>query len=228
MKKRKAGDLKRQLLLAALECSKGDLNTTFTFEELLIKAWENDPIAWGLRGFERDHPDSERIHRELDSRGKKNKGLIDQGFIERSEPRVYTLSSKGLTAASQLEPGNDEMRELVDRTLEAEIHNILEHHTFKEWIKDPREPKRFRQAGRFWGVAPGTPPKVIKQRLGRIEATLEAAANVLDEKEVDEVRKRSGDLLFDRSDIERCLEFHSTLKQRFSSDLKILGVDLTA
>lgn len=57
-------DLKRQLLLAAVQCSGGDTDQTFTFEELLVAAWKTDNQSWGLRGFESQHPDSERIHHE--------------------------------------------------------------------------------------------------------------------------------------------------------------------
>jgi hypothetical protein len=58
--------LRQQVLLAALDCSNGDLNSTFTAEELLLAAWKRDPMAWGLRGHEKEHPDSEKIYVELD------------------------------------------------------------------------------------------------------------------------------------------------------------------
>src|SRR5262249_60689885 len=58
--------LRQQVLLAALDCSKGDLNSTFTAEELLLAAWKRDPMAWGLRGHEQQHPASEKIYMELD------------------------------------------------------------------------------------------------------------------------------------------------------------------
>jgi hypothetical protein len=58
--------LRQQVLLAAMECSSGDLRKTFTAEELLLAAWSRDRMAWGLRGHESEHPDSERIYVELD------------------------------------------------------------------------------------------------------------------------------------------------------------------
>jgi hypothetical protein len=60
---------------------------TFTFEELLVAAWQEDNQSWGLRGFEATHPDSERIHRELDRRGKSSKGLVELGWLEKVRPR---------------------------------------------------------------------------------------------------------------------------------------------
>ncbi len=58
--------LRQQVLLAALDCSGGDLGAVFTAEDLLLAAWKRDPIAWGLRGHEYEHPDSEKIYVELD------------------------------------------------------------------------------------------------------------------------------------------------------------------
>lgn len=45
--------LREQVLLAALDCSGGDLEKTFTAEDLLVAAWKRDRIAWGLRGYGR-------------------------------------------------------------------------------------------------------------------------------------------------------------------------------
>ena len=85
--------LRQQVLLAALDCSGGDLQTTFTAEELLLSAWKRDPLAWGLRGHEREHPDSEMIYKELDrvSVGGRNVrgGLVGIGLLEKvRQPHV--------------------------------------------------------------------------------------------------------------------------------------------
>jgi hypothetical protein len=39
--------LKEKLLLAALECSGGVTDKSFTGEDLLVEAWKQDPQAWG-------------------------------------------------------------------------------------------------------------------------------------------------------------------------------------
>ena len=85
-----------------------------------MSAWKRDRVAWGLRGFEREHPDSERIHRELDSRGKNNKGMVTLGYLEKADSRVYRLTPKGLAAASALSPEDTQTREKAGRALEAE------------------------------------------------------------------------------------------------------------
>lgn len=217
------GDLKAKILMAALECSEGDLVKTFSMEELLVQAWKKDPIALGLRGFEKDYPDSQIINREIGSRGQGQKGLVDLGLLERVSARTYRLTFKGLHTASQLTPSNAEVREKVDRELEAKVRAILNHDVFRAWLQDSSNPKSFREAGHFWGIAPGTPPRVIRERIERVEIVLTTALQQLDSRSVDEMVDGRGRVAFDRGDLDRCLDFQATLKHRFEEDLRILN-----
>jgi hypothetical protein len=215
-------DLRQQLLRAAAECSGGDSQKTFSSEELLLAAWKLDPVAWGLRGHEREHPDSHRIHRELDSRGKGQQGIVGSGLLEKIGPRTYRVTAKGLAAVS-LHDGSSASRERTDRVIEAEIARVIEHPVFIGWLKDSSTPKNFRDAGHFWGVAPGTPPRVVRQRVQAVEDTLDAALAVLQDKDVGEVGDNRGRRLYDETDIRRGLEFHRAMKDRFSSELAVLA-----
>jgi hypothetical protein len=89
--------LRQQVLLAAMECSGGDLRKMFTAEELLLAAWKRDPMAWGLRGHESEHPDSERIYVELDRasvRGSNVRGgLAGLGLFEKVQQRTYRMTA---------------------------------------------------------------------------------------------------------------------------------------
>jgi len=48
----------------------------------------------------------------------------------------------------------------------------------------------------------------------------------LDERGVEEIVEQRGRVLFDRKDIERCLEFQRILKHRFERDLKMLDPEI--
>ena len=217
-------DLKRQLLLAAVECSGATTSQTFTFEELLVAAWNQDKYSWGLRGFESKHPDSERIHRELDSRGGSSKGLVQLGWLDKVRPRIYRLTLKGLAEAGRTKPEHKIVREKIRRESEDEIRRVLEHPVFHQWLADNSKPKRFRDAGAFWNVAPGTPPEVIRRRIQTVDDVLATASLLLEQTAGDVLGSARGKLLFDRTDVERCLEFQRTMKLRFTADLRILGV----
>jgi hypothetical protein len=218
------------VLLAALECCEGDLDKIFTAEDLLLSAWTRDKAEWGLRGHENEHPDSEKIYKELDRVSVKGKnvrgGLVGLGLLERIRQRTYRLTTAGLALASQ-GPGVDPaVRGTAERALADAVSTIISHSVFQEWIRDSKAPKHFRDAGHFWGIAPGTPPAVIRSRILRVDKTLADARDVLNRKGVDEISGKGGKALFARRDLERAVEFHSTLKERFKKDLTVLQVDV--
>ena len=149
-------------------------------------------------------------------------------MIERVGPMVYRLTTAGLHEASQLKPGDVVAREKANRELETAIKGVLEHGVFKAWLSDQSKPKYFREAGHFWGVAPGTPPKTVRDRVSRVDHILNAASELLDQRSVDAIAEQRGKVLFDRNDIERCREFQKTLKTRFMRDLMMLDPQFVA
>jgi hypothetical protein len=214
--------LKQQILLAAFELTEGDLNKTFTAEELLVHGWKNDNQAWGLRGFEETHPDSSKLFKELDAHAGKQ-GIVGDGLLEKVHQRVFRLTTTGLAEASALRPCDAVAREKADRQLEQAVKQIIEHAVFKDWLNDHARPKYFREAGHFWGVAPGTPPKTVLERVSAVERTLTAALKALNSRGTNEFTAQRGKVLFERKDIERCLEFQEVLLDRFARDLKLLA-----
>jgi hypothetical protein len=223
--------LREQVLLAALDCSGGDLEKMFTSEDLLVAAWKRDRLAWGLRGYEREHPDVDKLRKEIDSRGAKDgapsTGLVSSGLLLRVQKRMYRLTPAGLAAASEVVGAEPETRGKAARGLADAIRGILSHSVFRGWLKDASSPKHFRDAGHFWGIAPGTPAKVIQTRIIDVDNNLKTALGILDTEGVDEVSERHGKALFDRADIERAMKFQTVLKDRFAKDLAMLQVKLS-
>jgi hypothetical protein len=223
--------LREQVLLAAVDCSGGDLEKTFTSEDLLVSAWKRDHFAWGLRGYEQDYPDVDKLRKELDSRGAREgvaaTGLVSAGLLLRIGQRMYRLTPAGLAEAAEVIGAEPDTRGKADRVLADAVGAVLSHPVFRGWLKDPSHPKHFRDAGHFWGVAPGTPPKVIQSRILDVERTLEKALGLLDSGGVEEIASRRGKALFDRTDVERAMNFQVTLKERFAKDLATLQVKLS-
>jgi hypothetical protein len=217
--------LKQQILLAAFELTGGDLNKTFTAEELLVHGWKNDNLAWGLREFEESHPDSSKLFKELDAHAGKQ-GIVGEGLLEKVHRRVFRLTPTGLAEASILRPSDAIAREKADRQLEQAVRQIIEHPVFKDWLRDPARPKYFREAGHFWGIAPGTPAKTVLERVTGVERTLTAALKALETRGTNKFIEQRGKVLFELKDIQRCLEFQTVLIDRFGRDLKLLAPDL--
>ncbi len=213
--------LKPQVLLAAVACSGGDLRRSFTAEDLLIRAWEQNKASWGLRGYEDEHPDPEKIYKELNRRGQS--GLVGTGLLEQVSPLIFRLTPAGLAAASELDPSDMKTREKASRELQVQIRTILGHATFRSWLEDPSSPKSFHKVGAFWGIAPGTPARVARERVGFVDVTLQAAEKLLSERHLEAVSDERGQALFDKLDIQRCQEFQLAMKDRFAKELRRLG-----
>jgi len=214
--------LKQQILLAAAELSGGDVRNTLTAEELLVHAWKKDKHAWGLRGFEEFYPDSSKLFKELDAHAGKQ-GMVGKGLLEKVHRRVFRITPSGLAEASMLCPADAIVREKADRQLEQAIKEIIQHPVFTDWLRDPTRPKYFREAGHFWGIAPGIPPKTVADRISAVERTLTAALKALDARGVNEFIEQRGRILFERKDVERCMEFQRVLTDRFKRDLELLA-----
>jgi hypothetical protein len=222
----KTRSLKDKILIAAVEGVGADTSRNFTIEDIAVWAWQRDRTAWGLRGYEQDHPDLDKVRKDMGARGAEQKGVVQLGWVERVEPRVYRLTPSGLAeyAAISSSPNDRglELQEKASRELESEISRILQHPVFLQWLSDPSKPKYFRDAGHFWGIAPGTPATMVRERVGGIDNTLRSAMKLLDERRVDRIASSRGKALFDRTDIERCTAFQNALKKRFWKDLRIL------
>jgi hypothetical protein len=217
----KSMGLKPQVLIAAVAFSGGDLKKSFTAEDLLIIAWEKNKAAWGLRGYEDQHPDPEKIYKELNRRGKND--LVGLGLLEQVSPLIFRLTPAGLAGASELDPDNMKIKEKASRELQEEIKGILSHPAFRAWLDDPTSPRSFHKAGSFWGIAPGTPPKIARKRVSAVDETLVAAARLLSGRGLEVVSDQRGQNLFDRHDINRCMEFQFALKERFAKELRRMG-----
>jgi hypothetical protein len=217
--------LRAKLLLAALQCSGGETDKQFTLEDLLVAAWQQDHKAWGLRGYETKFPDLERIHREVDSRGKSagSRGLINDGYLKKVVgQRIYTLTSKGLATAGQLSPHDATVQTKVKRDFQEKIRYILENPVFHSWLKNHEQPKYFRDAGNFWRIAPGSPAETVRIRVRTVEEVIQAAIDFLVARGEDEVADSRGRVLFSKLDLDRCMEFQRTLKDRFARELAVL------
>jgi hypothetical protein len=207
-----------KVLLAAVKLCHGQLNRNFTAEELSVAAWENDKASFGLRSFESIYPDSNKLFKSIDSQG----GLVAKGLIVKVGDRTFQLTAAAIAAASRIRPVDAEQQLKLERELAGAVNQLVSHPVFAEWLVDRTKPAKFGGAGHFWSVAPGTPPRVVRDRIAKIEATLKEALDYMDARNVNCLFKEKDRVLCERGDIERCLEFHKILKQRFGKELNTL------
>src|SRR5439155_24362829 len=124
--------------------------------------------------------------------------------------RALTLSSDIL-----MEPVDKELEVKVERGLQESMTRMLSSQEFRVWLSNKSKPNRFREAGNFWGIAPGTPPRTVRERVTQVDQTLATARQRLAELGVRRVFEQRGRQLVDREDVERLVELHNDLKKRF-------------
>jgi hypothetical protein len=208
-----------KLLLAAVKVSDAKLDQDFPAESLVVAAWQEDPQAFGLRGHEDHHPDSNKVYTKIDGRS----GIVTKGWLAKCGERRLKLTEAGLARAARLTVSRDsDLQGKLERSLQDSVNRIVSHAEFRAWLQDRSKPDRFRGAGHFWGIAPGTPAATVRSRVGAVDATLREALRMLENRGLAEVLEHRGQVLFDRTDVEMALQFQKTLKERFKSDLRIL------
>jgi hypothetical protein len=211
--------LSDKLLVAAVDLSGGATRQDFTAEDLVVHAWKADNLAFGLRGHESVHPDSNKVYTKLDGKS----GIVTKGWLAKAGERRLRVTEAGLARAVDLTGAQDtELLAKLDRTLQDTVSKLLSHPEFVAWRSDSSKPARFRGAGYFWGVAPGMPAHVVRSRVRGIGQTLAAALKILDQRGITDVVRQRGHVLFERRDLELCLDFHRALIERFRGDLRVL------
>jgi len=226
------------VLLASLKLSEGNIHKSFTAEELVIESWKLNKVSFGLRGYEHKYPDSNNLYTKLMGKS----GLVRMGYLKKIRDKTYTITEAGLSIASSLVPTTSETKTKVIRQMHDAIVKIINHPVFTEWLIDKNKPTKFRDAMWFWGIAPGLPPKVTQERLNVLKNNLNEAKRLaksengkivlnsrdlnknlketLAKKGYTKIDEHKGKIWLDILDIERCIEFHETLKERFKKDLE--------
>lgn len=211
--------LSDKVLLAAAAITDADVKTEFTAEDLVVAVWERDHASFGLRGHEAQYPDNNKVYTKIDGRS----GLVTKGLLAKAAERTLRITPAGLAQALSLAGSTDVLQtEKLDRAMQDVVRQVLGHPEFNAWLRDSASPTRFRAAGHFWGIAPGTPPDAVRSRVLGVERTLEAALASIDRRGISEIVEQRGRVLFDRQDLERALAFQSALRHRFARDLRRL------
>ncbi len=207
------------VLVAAKEITDGNLDQDFAAERLLVQVWQHEPDAFGLRGYEKKHPDANKLYTKLDGK----KGLVARGLLEKTGERRFRLTRSGLGAALRSEDAPDAaVQAKLARKLQDDVAALINHSEFQDWLRNNTNPSRFRGAGHFWGIAPGTPAETVYRRVNEVDRVLDEAERMLDATGENAIASQRGKQLFDRTDIARCREFQRVLKSRFARELHTL------
>src|SRR5258706_15677058 len=92
--------LKEKILISVVKAVGGNCDRTMTMEDIVVWSWRDEPKTWGLRGYEPDYPDSDKVTKEMRSRGRGLKSMLALGWLERTGRHLFKLTPAGLAASS--------------------------------------------------------------------------------------------------------------------------------
>jgi hypothetical protein len=87
------GLTKAELILLAVESLEDAHLRPPAVSAIIVWAWHTTPSAFGLAGYEAQHPDSNRVIMDLVK-------MQANGLVSRPEPRHYAITEKGRKAAA--------------------------------------------------------------------------------------------------------------------------------
>jgi hypothetical protein len=152
---------RKRTAVETLVLAAASFDREFTKQELAVKAWQIDPVKFGLKGFATLHPDMNRVMMEMV--GAKESNPIRRGLIEQVAPSTYRITGKGrATAAATPERGGD----LAVARLYQLLAEKIEHPVFLRWKANPSEPETIDVARAFLGTAPISKAREVVE-LGR-------------------------------------------------------------
>jgi len=135
-------------------------SSEFSEWELSVAAWKRDEARFGMRGFEKDHPDHKRVMKEI--MGKAPANPVQRGLLERTRKNHYRLTALGRAEASRLthmsQPPGEHLRSASD--LYDAIARFSDHRVFRAWLRDPAEPRSWLGAAAFLRIAKHDPAEL--------------------------------------------------------------------
>ena len=141
------------ILLAAHDLPKTG-SSEFTEWQLSVATWKREPARFGMRGFEKEHPDHKRVMKEI--MGKAPANPIQRGLLEKVRPNYYCLTPLGRAEATRLgelgQAKNSSETQSASDLYDAVAH-YTDHRVFQAWLNDPDEPRSWLGASAFLGIA---------------------------------------------------------------------------
>jgi len=161
-----------ELLLEAASQLSASGDEPFSAERLIVAAWQHAPKAFGLRGYQDQHPDSNRIIAELVGQ----KGLVAKGRLERVAAKLYRLPQ----AAKHANPR---------RAVDCEGKRLLGSRAVQKWEAGQKQEINFIAACDFWGITEDLCGDALQPTLDQVTRFIVALPDGGDRKQIEAIHE---------------------------------------
>jgi hypothetical protein len=206
-----------KILVAALHLEEQG-ESPFSAESLIVAAWKKYPVAFGLKGYHDQYPDSNKVLSSIMG----ERGLTRKGWLSKVGQKLYTLTAEGRRVVQRLRQGEEQPAAEEVRKLSRDQDKLLLHmlnagavHKYQEGRKDELN---FGEACKFWGVSEDDQGNVLDTRLNKVRGALGGIDRVVSGGEV--VLGNGRVVTVD--DVELLYKVHDYLEARFARHLNLL------
>jgi hypothetical protein len=211
--------LPEKILLAASALEEQG-QSPFSAESLIVSAWQKYPHTFGLKGFEEQYPDSNKVLAMIMG----EKGLPGRGWMVKVSQKQYALTRDGKQVVRKLMAGEEVPplrggRAVTKLTREQDLllQQLLAAAAFEKFVQGRSAEWTFSEACRFWTIAERT-GAAIDERLDELQAQLA---------DVEKALKTGGVTLGNGKEMTvteagQLCDVHAQLEQRFARHLNLL------
>jgi hypothetical protein len=214
-----------KLLLGALKAR--EISPTFSAELLVVEAWKLFPDTFGLAGFSRSYPDSNRVLTNIMG----TKGMRGKGWLRKVGEKQYRLSSSGLSEGSRLlermqsrsdeQPAQQALRAELDRQVTHSLERVLHTPAAQRALAGDEGAITFHDACGFWDITVRSNANTLVARLSDVETLLQSALKAAEGAGDDHaIKLRFGEVT--RDEILELISLHHRLQKRFETELNII------
>jgi hypothetical protein len=211
--------LPEKILLAAFQLEEMG-QTPFSAEALIVTAWQKYPRTFGLKGYEEQYPDSNKVLSGIMG----EKGLPRRGWMSKVGQKLYSLTRDGRQVVRKLQQGEltppltaRRIPDQLTREQDLLLQNMLASTVYQKARQQRQNDWTFSEACRFWSMGERAGAAVdgrldeLQKQLAEIEQIVAVGPVVLGNgKEAT------------HPEVSQLCDLHQQLEQRFGRHLNLL------
>jgi hypothetical protein len=211
--------LPEKILLAAFSLEELG-QSPFSAEALIVSAWQKYPKTFGLKGYEEQFPDSNKVLAGIMG----EKGLPRRGWMAKVGQKLYSLTRDGRQVVRKLQQGEDtppltarRPAGRLSREQDLLLQGLLASQAFQKMRQGRQAEWTFSEACRFWSMGERT-GSAVDSRLDELQAHLAEIERILGagEQPLGNGRQATG------KEAGLLCDLHAQLEQRFARHLNLL------
>ncbi len=193
----------------------------FSAEALIVSAWQKYPRIFGLKGYDEQYPDSNKVLASIMG----EKGLARRGWLVKMGQKLYALSHEGRRTVRRLLQGEDQPETIKsDRPIRLSkrqdklLSSLFVTSAYEKFRQGRKQDLTLTDAFRFWGVTENQSSETIQARLDHLRAEL---AEIESQVGLGSAGLRDGHSVI-LDDITMLCDIHNHLLRRFHRHLALL------